>query len=270
MLVLAVLRVSVGIEIPGREEKIVVSLTSIPSRFNCLPICLESLFSQSIKPDRVILWIQDDLTLSDIPKSILRFQKRGLTISFYSNIRSYKKIIPTLREHPDAVIVTADDDILYPKKWLERLYKSYQSSPNCIHCHRGHFMTKDQDGNIAQYEKWIFEASGIVEESYFVFPTGCAGVLYPPGALSIEVLNEKIFMALCPTTDDLWLKAMSLRAGTKCKKVSAQSLTLHEIHGSQDNSSLREFNVTLRNNDRQMEAVFHRYSLYEKLSNENF
>lgn len=38
---------------------------------------------------------------------------KELTIDWYHDIKSYKKLIPTLQKYPDSIIVTADDDIIY-------------------------------------------------------------------------------------------------------------------------------------------------------------
>ena len=52
-------------------DNLIVSLTSFDKRFETLPLTLECLLSQTIKPDRVILWIsysdKSDLT-DDIKK----------------------------------------------------------------------------------------------------------------------------------------------------------------------------------------------------------
>lgn len=33
---------------------------------------------------------------------------------------------------------------------------------------------------------------------------GVGGVIYPPHIFSQEIFNEKIFLELCPTSDDIW------------------------------------------------------------------
>lgn len=40
---------------------------------------------------------------------------------------SYKKIIPSLKEYPENIIFTCDDDIFYPKGWLKDLYEDYKN-----------------------------------------------------------------------------------------------------------------------------------------------
>lgn len=248
-----------------RDQQLIVSLTSIPSRFDKVSICLESLLEQSLKPDRLILWISNDLCLTDLPKSLLKLMNRGLEIIFCTNIRSYKKIVPTLKLYPDCIIVTADDDLIYSRDWLKDLYDAYQKEPNYIHCHRAHIITKNSSGKIKSYSDWNFNSPNFQGPSMLLFPTSGAGALYPPGSLNNEITNESVFMKICPTADDVWLKAMSLMNGVACKKIKLDSSSLHEIRGTQSISSLREINITLNKNDEQILKVFEYYNLYRYL-----
>lgn len=118
-----------------------------------------------------------------------------------------------LKGNLHSVIVTADDDMFYPKDWLKILYDSYQAEPQYIHCHRAHLMVKAPDGKLKKYRDWKLRSPGIQGPSPLLFPTGIGGVLYPPGFLHKEVFNEAVFMRICPTGDDIWLKAMSLLKG---------------------------------------------------------
>jgi hypothetical protein len=43
---------------------------------------------------------------------------------------------------------------------------------------------------------------------------GYGGVLYPPGSLHDDATNRDLFEKLAPAADDLWFKAMAIRAGT--------------------------------------------------------
>jgi hypothetical protein len=53
------------------------------------------------------------------------------------------------------------------------------------------------------------------EPSFLNFPTGAGGIMYFPGALSEDVFDEETFMELCPTGDDIWFWAMTVRNNTK-------------------------------------------------------
>ena len=82
-----------GVNELKRETPLVVSLTSYEERLEDLTISIYSLLNQSIKPDRIILWLSDKLSLNDLPYDITRFIKNGLEIRFVKDIGSYTKAI---------------------------------------------------------------------------------------------------------------------------------------------------------------------------------
>ena len=202
-----------------RERSIIVSLTSYRERFKDLPITLYSLLNQSLKPDKIILWLNRDTEdLTSLPYNITKFIKNGLEIKFVRDIKSYTKVIYALKDFPDSIIVTADDDIYYRKDWLKKLYLSYVVNPEDIHVHRAHRVKKNTSGEIISYEKW----NKYVKEElsgYDNFLTGVGGVLYPPKCFSKEVLRDDIFLKYAPTADDIWLWVMALTHGRKIRVV---------------------------------------------------
>ena len=79
-------------------EKIVVSLTSLPQRINIVVKTIKTLLTQTKKPDVVVLWLAPEQFPdgeADLPQELLDLKQYGLTIDWYKDIRSYKKIIPT-------------------------------------------------------------------------------------------------------------------------------------------------------------------------------
>ncbi len=208
-----------------REKQIIISLTSYRERFRDLPKTLYSLLNQDLKPDKIILWL-DEATenLSDLPYEITQFIKNGLDIRFVKDLGSYTKVIYAFKEFPDNIIVTADDDIYYPPSWLKKLYISYISHQQDIHVHRAHRISIC-NGKIMPYESW---EKHIVEESarYDNFLTGVGGVLYPPNCFSKEVLREDIFLKYSPKADDIWFWVMALVHNHKIRVVKNHNRTL--------------------------------------------
>lgn len=204
----------------SREVPVIVSITSYDGRFEDLVISLYSLLNQSFQPDRIILWLSDEYDLNSLPYEITRFIKNGLEIRFVKDIRSYTKIIYALKEFSEAIIVTADDDIYYPKNWLKKLYYSYISNPEDIHVHRAHRAVIGQP-----YESW---EKHVREESarFDNFLTGVGGALYPPKCFSAEVLRDDIFLKYAPYADDVWLWVMALVNNRKIRVVKNHIKTL--------------------------------------------
>ncbi len=203
-----------------RATQIIVSLTSYPERMYDIKYTLYSLLNQSLKPDRLILWLAKEQYPNlegDIAPSILAMKSNGLEIMWCEDIKSYKKLVPSLKLFSEDIIVTADDDIYYPEDWLEKLYNSYLKNPKVIHAHRAHIV-KVEDGAIAPYNDW--EQKTYVElPTYYAFPTSGGGVLYPPHSLCEKVLDKDIFLKIAPKADDVWFWAMALLNSTKVQIV---------------------------------------------------
>lgn len=217
--------IKLGVTESKREVPIIVSLTSYEERFKDLPKTIYSLLNQSLKPDRIILWLNKSIdSLTNIPYEITKYIKNGLEIRFVDDIGSYTKAIYAFKEYPDSIIVTADDDIFYPKNWLKYLYLSYISCPEDVHCHRAHRI-RLKDGKILPYETWI---KHIDEENakYENFLTGTGGVLYPPNCFTNEVLREDIFLKYAPSADDIWFWVMALVHKRKVRIVKNHYKTL--------------------------------------------
>jgi len=257
-----------GVTTVKRDPELIVSLTTIPERIGTVALCLDSLLRQSIKPDRLVLWLSESnepgrplISQTSLPDNLLRLVPRGLEIRWCKDIRSYRKIIPTLHAHPKALIVTADDDIFYPRYWLKALYQAYQAEPQYVHCHRAHLIKYAVAGDAMPYQQWDMLANGYQGPSFDLFPTGCGGALYAPGHLHPDVLNEDTFVALCPKADDVWLKAMSILANVPCKKVASVTFPLIEVR-IPNNRTLCSENFTLNGNDLQIKAVAERYDIF--------
>lgn len=211
--------------------ELIVSLTSYPARFNTLHLTLISILRQTTRPDRLILWIaHDDMPL--LPEAVSRLTQYGLEIRACVDLRSYKKIIPTLEAFPDAFIVTADDDIHYHRNWLYELVDSYMQKPADVICQRGHCVRLDQTGNPLSYLDWSWNITEELE-SPLVAATGVGGVLYRPGVFDNRAVDASLFLSVCPTADDLWLYWMIRLKGASVR-VLRGNMRLITWQGSQE------------------------------------
>ena len=238
----------------GLPGELIVSLTSFPPRFPTLAKTIRSLLSQNVRADRTILWLAEG-DEKFLPADVLDLQPHGLEVRTCPDLRSYKKLIPALRAFPNAFIVTADDDLFYPRDWLERLVGGFVPNEKVIVCVRAHKPARDA-GEFRPYSSWHWElvTSGEVRDD--LFPTGGAGALYPPGALAPETCDAEAFTELCPTADDVWLYCMAKRAGSRHRQVGGR-FPLVNWDGTRE-GGLEHVNV-LEGNDLQLARVWQRY-----------
>lgn len=234
---------------------VVVSLTSYPPRYATLHLTLQSLLSQSLAADRIVLWIAHaDMAL--LPSAVTELQAAGLEIIACDDLLSYKKMVPLLQQGNGTSIVTADDDIYYWPDWLRQLMDARTPGKLEVICHRMHRMRLGASGEPVPYNDWEFETTNN-ESSKLNFPTGIGGVLYPPGVFGPKVLDTEAFMALCPRGDDIWFWWMAGANGATFKRVPQ----LNEIYcweGTQD-VALWKNNLVGKYNDEQIAAMIQKY-----------
>jgi hypothetical protein len=245
-------------------KNIIVSLTTHNKRIFDIWLTIESLLNQTLKPNKLILWLaEDEFDKNFIPLMLKRQQKRGLEIEFCKDLKSYKKLIPSLQKYPNQLIITADDDIVYPFDLVENLYREYKCTNNdIVLCCRVHKMILDKQNLLLPYNKWQFDYQG-QETSMLIFPTGGGGVLYPPYCFHDDIVKEDLFMNLCPHADDVWFKAMTLLKDIPCKKILCRQLVM--MDENQD-IALERINRGQNKNDMQIKAVFNHYNLWDKLN----
>jgi len=252
---------NIGINTFKRDKNIIVSLTSFPSRIDTIWICIESLLRQTLKPDEIVLWLADTQFngLSSLPDRLIEQQKRGLTIRFCEDIKSHKKYYYAFKEYPDDIIITVDDDVIYPKDTIKALISLHKKYPECICCNFAVLITFNNNNEINPIRKWPGLFFNILKKpTYLLLPVGVSGILYPPKLINLEVFNKDIFKKICFYADDIWLKLMGLLNGTKVMQTSCFPGHFFTIQGSQKDCLLKT-NITRNQNEVQFQAVLNRY-----------
>jgi len=239
----------------GLGHPLIVSLTSYPPRYDFLTKTIRSLLDQTVKADHTILWIDQSDEAAPLPQSVLDLRERGLEIRSCPDWRSYSKLIPALAEHPEATIVTTDDDVFYRPDWLETLVETSKRHPKEVVGTRLHLAPLKVDGRFENYSDWTLAShlQSAPDAGSRLFPTGVGGVLYPPGAFDPQVMDDALFMRLAPRGDDIWFFWMARMAGTTQRR-TAQWFDLVEWPSSQD-VALAVDNLHGEGNDRQIRAM---------------
>ena len=211
---------------------VIISLTSMPSRLSSIDIVINSLLDQTLSPKLIILWLHSSLE-NKLPKPLTRLQGKYFEIKFCEGTSSYRKLLPTLKEYPSSIIITCDDDIIYPVNWLESLYTSHKQYPERVITHAGRIIRRDSQNNLLKYKSWLFiECSN---NSASLLPIGFSGILYPPETFTQQVFDRDLYMELCPKADDLWFKAMGYLNNRRAY-CTPENLVFIPIIGSQSDS----------------------------------
>lgn len=196
----------------------VVSLTSFGQRARTVAFTLESIACGSLRPSRLLLWL-DEPELLERPTGMLRrLMARGVELCATENFGPHKKYYPYVQQAAgfDAPLVTADDDVLYPSSWLAGLMERHAALPQAVHCYRARLVGL-RGNDFEPYASW--RECETSEPSHRHFSIGMAGVLFPEPVLRELKRQGDAFRATCPKTDDIWLNLQAQRVGAKVRQV---------------------------------------------------
>lgn len=246
-----------------RKVKVIVSLTSYKKRFNILKICLKTIFTQTVKADKIILYVSEKDHVF-VPKSIFKLQKYGLTIRFVKeDLRPHKKYYYAMREYPDSIIITIDDDSLYDRHLIEELLNTYTKNKNSIVASRARII-KFNSTKFEAYNNWPLNEKAY-SPSMNLLATGVGGVLYPPHLLNPNMLFDLKQIYKYVNVDDLWLKAMEIKSNVPTVMCNTEvDKRRTEIIAARKTGLARE-NVVRNDNDRCWNQLNEEYNLLSKL-----
>ena len=108
---------------------IIVSMTSWNKRITNVKYVVSSILQGTYKPDKIILNLStDEFQDKHIPIDLKLLEKYTIfEINWVKeNTKAFKKIIPTMELYPDSIIISIDDDIIYPRLFIETILDSYK------------------------------------------------------------------------------------------------------------------------------------------------
>lgn len=236
---------------------VIISLTSFPARIDYVYLTIESFLRQTVLPEKIILWLSKEQFLDEhsVPERLKKLQNKVFQIRYVDgDIRSHKKYYYSFGEYPDKTVITTDDDIVYPPRFLEQLLETSKAFPGCIVANIAHKITY-LNRELVPYKQWTsakpFETENTIQ-------IGAGGVLYPPHCLFEDCLKLDIAMKVAPMADDLWLNAMARLNGTKVVKSSFEKAFLPIV--IPNDQPLTKENVRLNKNDVQINQIREYYS----------
>lgn len=182
----------------------IVSLTTIPGRITNIQLTIDSLISQNLQPDEVILWVPtnhrrvDQTKIEKIPSYL---ENSGITVNRCEDVGPFTSLAPNLkREEPDTVIVTADDDVYYPPTWFEGLVSAAEQYPNHAIGYRGRRFKNYED--MAYQSTRVYLGADPPEEVDLI--TSTWGALYRPRFFDSKIFDQHEFPRSF-FNDDIWI-----------------------------------------------------------------
>ena len=198
-------------------NKVIVSLTSFPAAIDYATLAIKSILQGTLLPDKLVLYLTfDQFKQYGIPEELRKIEKENdiFEIRDYpQDIRSYRKLIPALKDFPDDVIVTVDDDVNYDKDMLKDLIEMHKLYPDAIIANRAKIADTSKPYRKWKKLRWYDFLSERIKIDPHIIQTGVGGVLYPPHSLKPDMMDENLFVRLAPTTDDIWFWAAAISNG---------------------------------------------------------
>ena len=226
-------------------------------------MAVQTILNQTRQPDLTVLYLAKEefpRREKDLPKELLALLSERFEIRWTKNIRPYKKLIPTLRDFPNDIIITFDDDLIYEPVVIERLLIGYKKYPNMIHAHRVRHITFDEKGNVTNN-------SGVpYNRPTYLHKLSCgAGCLFPPHSLHEEVFREDKFMTLAPTNDDHWFWLMGVLNGRRMNAVENNIDSLNCIPNTQDVGLIQVNHIIDNQFYNQLDNILNAYPLLREI-----
>jgi len=219
-----------------REKFVIASLTSFPARIEYVHLAIKSLMLQSYKPDRIILWLANEqFPDRKLPQNLLDLQKFGLEIQWCDDLYGHKKYYYCIKaQKANEVVITFDDDILYPVDCIKRLMEKHREFPGCLVCERAQAHKDAKRENMENPGRWaVISNVGCNTPSYGLNPSPGGGCLIPYSAFYKDAYDENKIRELAYKNDDLWYMFMAAENGTRIVKTRKYHKIFTLIQGSQ-------------------------------------
>ncbi|MFA1624373.1 glycosyltransferase [Rhizobium mongolense] len=266
---------------PGalKDDAPIVSMTTIPSRLSTLHYSLLSIITQTIRPKKVLVWLDDriDFRINDYPY-LRKIAEFGVEFIQVPDIGPHTKLFYSLKEKFESPIVTFDDDMIYPDTAFETLYKVHSSHPDCVVANWARAIPKETELREKGIRSGRLLTPPLLEQrledndAYEPYPVlgalayGTGGVLYPNGCFDDQVTDLKLMRELCPTEDDVWYRAMAIKAGSRVAPTNLGINPRHFSVVSSQATALRHINHGGNGNIAQTINAFRYFRIFDLLN----
>jgi hypothetical protein len=242
-----------------KKHPIIISFTTIDSRINYIEPMICSILNQTLMPDKINLYISEDAGIlnngikkEQLPDFIVDMvNEKKIDLIYTKDIGPHTKLIPCLKEYwnQDCIIITVDDDRIYPSNLIELMYKNYLEH-DCIICCRANKMKfiGPNCSKIKNFLKWR-KGNG---KDLFNFAKGVDSVLYKPEFFTAEIFNIDAIKNCCPKADDIWFNFARLVKKIPVYKIK-DKLSFTSVHIP---NKIQLFSTNIIDNDYQLKKTF--------------
>lgn len=207
---------------PPRPERLIVSMTTIPGRVSRIMPALRSLLDQTCPADRILLAWPSHSRRTNTPYPAPPSLPAGIELLACEDLGPATKLLAALRIEPEAAIVVVDDDVVYPKDFLETLLKAHRAEPKTAWGFRGWRLSRGTEPRDLDH---IF-ATAVTAPATVDVLLGTWGYLVPPHAFDNAVYDFDHYPPELRWVDDVWFSGHLAKRGVSRRVVPAAGLPL--------------------------------------------
>jgi hypothetical protein len=241
------------------DGDIVVSMTSHGSRIRRAHHAIESIARGTLRPSRMILWIDEELEGEPLPHGLRRLQRRGLEVRYHKDDMGphmkYFPYVTSMSEHTRP-LVTGDDDKRYSKEWLKGLAEAHEENDSVISVYFSRRIEFAGD-EFAPYVTWPYLDNSRPDHRNAVI--GFCGAVYPPAFLDELQRRGDVFRKTTPRQDDVWLTFVAVTGGFPVRQIRSAPMVPKTLPGT-ETLALRRTNLVSGvdggGNDQQFSETF--------------
>ena len=228
-------------------------MTTWPPRFAVAQQAMAAIVGQ-VKADNlhdlvhlVMVLSEDEVyyeeTCSEACELIGKMGKLGVEVILdRGNIKSHKKLIPTLEKYPNNPVLVVDDDNEQWTGWLKTFISDYDQYPNDIIYGQSLSHVELQGDRIVEVREQSIPFENAGKVTYNMKPAnGAAGTIYPAHTFTDpRFFDRNLFMRLSPTSDETWQWAFAKIAGKTFRQMSGNNMPM--MLGAPPDSALWHIN----------------------------
>jgi hypothetical protein len=204
------------------ERRLVISLTTMPSRMNQLQPVLNSLIDQDAPADAIVLAVPRMSRREKVPYVVPDFLRASDAVTVLDSELDWgpaTKLIPALRaeKRPDTLILFLDDDNIYPRDLVSNFLAWHRRFPDEALGYRGWSVPESLDTNKARVRFATTISSSIPVDVV----TGTWGVLVQPQFFDQHITDYAGYPPEAFFVDDIWFNGHLARAGVPRRLVTA-------------------------------------------------
>jgi hypothetical protein len=190
-----------------------------------------------------------------LDSGIASLNLNGCEVRWVPNHGPLRKAVPILATlSNDDILVTVDDDVMYPRNWLHKLLVHHEQCEAVV-CGRGRRIVAGQP--YCRYP--VIQRCHAVGRD--IIPTGRNGVVYRRKWMNPSVFDIEKYLQICPLADDLWLYA------NRKVDVPTMVVPVGRLPQISNRRRLGKINVRRGENDRSIERLkSHGYQFNPDLS----